>query len=652
MTEEPRPVLIREKLDVCELDRARMSLLNPALIEQKKQDRTIDENAKPVLEMTMREGIETVWDRYEMQQPHCKYCAEGVSCSRCAFGPCRIIPPNRIRGVCGADADLIVSRNLLDMIATGAAAHSDHGRDIAETLYKVGLGKTKDYVITDTEKLERIAKEFGIVTDRKKPEQLAAELGKALLEEYGMLKGSLRFTGRAPKATREIWEKLGIIPRGIDWEVVDAMHRIQMGVGSDYVGILLHGLRTSLSDGWGGSMVGTEISDVLFGTPSVSQSTMNLAVLKADHVNISVHGHNPMLSEMIVKACADPELVALAKKNGAKGINLIGLCCTGNELLMRKGIPMSGNHLNQELVITTGALEAMVVDYQCIFPSLPRTASCYHTLIISTSPKAAIPGSYFFDFHAENAYPTAKAIVRMAVENFKNRNANRVLIPGEPVPVTAGFSNEAIKKALGGSFKPLIDLIAAGKIRGAVGIVGCNNPKVKHDYGHVTLGKELIRRNILCVETGCAAIASGKAGLLMPDAAKYAGDDLRAVCESLKIPPVLHMGSCVDNSRILVLAAELANSLNVPIHKLPIAGAAPEWYSQKAVSIGAYFVASGVYVVLGVMPKITGSPAVVSLLTEGLKGAVNASFAVEPDPVRAAVLISDHIERRRTDLGI
>ncbi len=652
MAVEPKPTLIREKLDVCELDRARMSLLNPVLIEQKKNERTTDENAKPVLELMMREGMETVWDRFEMQQPPCKYCEAGTSCSRCTMGPCRIIPPHRIRGVCGADADLIVSRNLLDMIATGAAAHSDHGRDIAETLYLLGTGKAPDYVITDKEKLQKICSEYSIKTDGKKTEQLAAELGGAMLDEYGMRKNTLQFLNRAPKATREIWSNMGITPRGIDREVVDSMHRVQMGVGADYVNMLLQGLRTSLSDGWGGSMIGTEVSDILFGTPTINSSKMNLAVLKEDHVNISVHGHNPVLSEVIVRAIDDPEMKALALKHGAKGINLVGMCCTGNELLMRKGIPMTGNHLNQELIIATGALEAMVVDYQCIFPSLPRTASCYHTLIISTSSKATIPGSYFFDFHAEDAYLTAKAIVRMAVENFRNRNPKRVMIPGEPVPVMAGFSNEAIKNALGGTFKPLIDLIAAGKIRGAVGIVGCNNPRVKHDFGHVTLAKELIRRNILCVETGCAAIASGKAGLLRPEAASLAGSDLRAVCESLKIPPVLHMGSCVDNSRILVLAAELGNALNVPIHKLPIAGAAPEWYSQKAVSIGAYFVASGVYTVLGVMPHITGSPATVSLLTEGLKGVVNASFSVEPDPVKASVLISDHIERKRTELGI
>jgi carbon-monoxide dehydrogenase catalytic subunit len=399
-------------------------------------------------------------------------------------------------------------------------------------------------------------------------------------------------------------------------------------------------------------MMGTEISDVLFGTPAITRSRVNLGTLKADHVNISVHGHNPMLSEMILKAITDPEIRDLTAKTGAKGINIVGLCCTGSELMMRKGIPMAGNHLNQELVIATGALEAMVVDYQCIFPSLPRTASCYHTHIISTSPKATIPGSWHFPFSQENAYVTAKAIVRMAVDNYRNRNPARVMIPGEPVPLVTGFSNEAIKSALGGSYKPLIDLIAAGKIRGAVGIVGCNNPRVKHDYGHITLARELIRRNILCVETGCAAIASGKAGLLDPAAAALAGDDLRAVCESLGIPPVLHMGSCVDNARILALVAELGNELNVGIHRLPVAGAAPEWYSQKAVSIAAYFVASGVYTVLGVMPKISGSPAVVSLLTEGLKGAVNASFAVEPDPVKAAGLITDHVERKRTELGI
>ncbi len=652
MAEEPKPTLIREKSEVCELDRARLALMNPAIIEQKKEERTFDEGAKPFVEMTMREGIETVWDRFEMQQPPCKYCSSGLSCSRCAMGPCRIIPPQRIRGVCGADADLIVARNLLDTIATGAAAHSDHGREIVLTLYGIGKGTVTDYVISDREKFLRLATEFGIDTGKKDDKKIAYELGHAMLGEFGTVKNHLQIAARAPKATQEIWEHAGITPRGIDREVVEAMHRVQMGVAADYVNTLVHGLRTSLSDGWGGSSLATEISDVLFGTPKPNESMVNLGVIKKEFVNISLHGHNPMLSEMVLKAAKDPEIQALVKKVGAAGINLVGLCCTGNELLMRKGIPNAGNHFNQELVITTGALEAMVVDYQCIFPSLPRTASCYHTHVISTSPKSRIPGSYYFEFEPETAYATAKAIVKMAVENFPNRIPDRVFIPVEPVKVMTGFSVEAIRGALGGTFKPLIDQIASGNIRGAVGIVGCNNPKVKHDYGHVTLSRELIKRDILCVETGCAAIASGKAGLLQPSAASQAGPGLRAVCESLGIPPVLHMGSCVDNARILHLAAELGNALNVGIHRLPLAGAAPEWYSQKAVSIGAYFVASGVYTVLGVMPKITGSPPVISLLTEGLKGAVNASFAVEPDPLKAADLITTHIERKRSELGI
>lgn len=377
MTEETKPILIGERQDVCELDRARLALMNPELIEQKKEERTFDEAAKPFVEMTMREGIETVWDRFEMQQPPCKQCESGLSCSRCAMGPCRIIPPYRIRGVCGADSDLIVARNLLDTIATGAAAHSDHGREIVSTLYGIGIGTVTDYVIADPEKLRRLAEEYGLKTDGKDDRKVAGELGRAMLEEYGSVKDSLQIAQRAPKATREIWENTGISPRGVDRDVVDAMHRVHMGVGADYANILAHGLRVSLSDGWGGSSMATEISDVLFGTPEPNESLVNLGVVKKSHVNISLHGHNPMLSEMAVKAAQDPEILALVKKVGAAGVNLVGLCCTGNELLMRKGIPNAGNHFNQELVITTGALEAMVVDYQCIFPSLPRTASCY-----------------------------------------------------------------------------------------------------------------------------------------------------------------------------------------------------------------------------------------------------------------------------------
>jgi carbon-monoxide dehydrogenase catalytic subunit len=368
--------------------------------------------------------------------------------------------------------------------------------------------------------------------------------------------------------------------------------------------------------------------------------------------NIVLHGHNPVLSEMVVEASRLPEMQQKAKDKGAQGINLAGMCCTGNELLMRKGVPIAGNMLNQELALATGAVEVMVIDYQCIFPSITKTAACFHTKVVSTSEKSKVPGAVHLEFHPKNAMDTAKAIVDLAIDNFQNRDQHRVLIPGEPVKMMAGFSVEAILKALGGTLKPLIDAIAGGQIKGAVGMVGCNNPKIKHDFGHVRLAQELIKRDILVVQTGCAAIAAGKAGLLLPEAAEQAGDKLKVVCQALGIPPVLHMGSCVDCSRILVLAAELAKALDVSIDQLPLAGAAPEWMSQKAVSIGSYFVASGVFTVLGIPPKIFGSANVLNLLASGLNDVVGAAFAVEPDPVKAADIIEKHILAKREGLGI
>jgi len=618
------------------------------------EERALDPTDQEMIVKAIDDGIETAWDRLASQQPQCGFGQLGVCCNRCTMGPCRIEPFGKKpdRGVCGATADLIVARNMLDDLATGAAAHSDHGREILEVLLETAEGKSQGYEITDEEKLHLIAKEYGITTEGRSKNEIAEGVARGMLEEYGTLKNRIQLLERAPEKTKKIWKDAGIWPRGVDREIVEAMHRIHMGVGADYLNILLHAMRTSLSDGWGGSMMATECSDILFGTPTPVESWANLAVLSKDMVNVVLHGHNPVLSEMIVKAAEDPELKKLAEKNGAKGINLVGMCCTGNELLMRHGIPIAGNMLDQELAIATGSVEVMVIDYQCIFPSITHTAGCYHTKVISTSNKSKVQGAEYHEFQPRTGLETAKKIIRIAIENFPNRDQARVRIPAKPMKLMAGFSEEAIRKALGGTYKPLIDAIVAGKIKGAVGIVGCNNPKIKHDYGHITLARELIKRNILVVETGCAAIASGKAGLLLPEAADQAGDGLKAVCNSLGIPPVLHMGSCVDCSRILVLAANIAKELGVGIEDLPLGGAAPEWYSQKAVSIGTYFVSSGVYTVLGVPPKIFGSQNVIDLLTVKLKDVVNATFAVEPDPVKAADLLEAEIDRKRAALGI
>jgi carbon-monoxide dehydrogenase catalytic subunit len=615
---------------------------------------SINEDARSMLARAREEGIETVWDRLAAQGPQCGYCAMGLSCRNCAMGPCRVDPfgEGPQKGVCGADADVIVARNLGRTIAAGAASHSDHGRDILEVFLKTAQGETTGYEIRDQAKLTALAMEYGIETDGQAMQDVARELGDAMMEDFGSRKQCLGLVGRAPEVRSELWEKLGITPRGIDRENVEMLHRTHMGVDNDYVNILLHGLRTSLSDGWGGSMIATELSDVLFGTPQPVMSQVNLGVLKADQVNIALHGHNPLLSDVIVQAAQDPELVALAREKGASGINLVGLCCTGNELQMRKGIPMAGNHLIQELVIMTGALEAMVVDYQCIMPSVTDVAKCFHTQVVSTADKAKFSGATHISFDPGRGLEIGKEIVRHGVEAFSNRNPERVRIPDEPVPMMAGFSVESIVSALGGTPEPLVEAIKEGKIRGAVGVVGCNNPKIPQDHGHVTLTRRLIENDILVVVTGCAAVANGKAGQMVPEAASLAGPGLNAVCSALGIPPVLHLGSCVDNTRILVLAAALAKHLGVDISDLPLAGAAPEWYSEKAVAIGAYVVASGIYTVLGVQPAIFGSKKVVNLLADGLEGVVGAKFAVEPDPERSAVLVRRHIEAKRQALGL
>jgi carbon-monoxide dehydrogenase catalytic subunit len=621
------------------------------MLDQNKE-LTVTQDGSRLYEKAKMDGIETVWERHEAQQPQCGFCDMGLSCRICIMGPCRVDPfgEGPQAGVCGADADIIVARNLCRMVAAGAASHSDHGRDLVEVLAGVADGTAIGYQIRDEEKLKRVAQEYGLAIDGKSTLGLAGELAQAMMEDYGMRQKAIKLVSRAPEKRRAIWEKFNLTPRGIDRETSEMMHRTHMGVDNNWQTLLLQAMRNALSDGWGGSMIATEVSDILFGVPTPRPTTVNAGVLKKDQVNIVVHGHNPVVSEMVSKACLTEDLVALAKKKGAEGINLVGVCCTGNELLMRRGIAMAGNHLMTELILSTGAVDMMIVDYQCIMPSVGKVAGCYHTKMISTSDKAQFPHMEHKEFHPDNAEQKAVEVVREAVENFANRGD--VLVPVAPQKAVGGFSVETIIGALGGTPEPLVEAIKAGKIRGAVGIVGCNNPKIKHDYGHVTLTRKLIENDILVVDTGCVSVANAKAGFKLPEAADMAGPGLQEICNALGIPPVLHMGSCVDNVRILVLVSALANALGVDISDLPVAGSAPEWYSEKAVTIGTYFVASGVTTHLGPMPPITGSMNVVSLLTDGLKDVVGATFAVQPDPEKAAHFLRQTIEEKRKALGL
>ena len=617
--------------------------------------RSIDPSVHDMLQHAEGLGIETVWDRFEAMLPQCGFGELGLCCRHCNMGPCRISPFDEEgpkQGICGATADILVARGLIRMIAAGAAAHSDHGRDIAHTLLLTAEGKGGGYEIKDEAKLMALAAEYGLEADGRSKEEIALDLARAVYGEFGKQEGPIQFTRRAPEKRVALWQNTGIDPRGVDREIVEIMHRTHIGVDNDPVNLILQGLRASVADGWGGSMIATELSDVLFGTPTPVRSEANLGVLKEDQVNIIVHGHEPTLSEMIVAASQDPEMLALAEKYGAKGIAICGICCTGNEVLMRHGVPIAGNFLQQELAIMTAAVEAIIVDVQCIFPALGALAGCFHTKFISTSPKAKFPGATHIEFHEEQAYDIAKEIVRLGVENYRFRKPGQVHIPADKTACMVGFSVEAIVAALGGTLDPLLGAIKDGAVKGIAGVVGCNNPKVQHDYGHVNILKELIKKDVLVVTTGCNAIAAAKAGLLLPEAAELAGDGLKGVCQALGIPPVLHMGSCVDISRILVACAAIANALGVDISDLPVAGAAPEWMSEKAVSIGAYVVSSGIFTVLGTVPQVLGGPVVTKLLTEDANAVVGAAFAVEPDPFKAAKLMIDHIGEKRAALGI
>jgi carbon-monoxide dehydrogenase catalytic subunit len=559
--------------------------------------------------------------------------------------------------VCGADRDTIVARNFLREVAGGAAAHSDHGRHLVLLLKAVAKGHGGSYAIQDEEVLRRYARQFQIEEKNRPKEAVALDLANLFLAEFGGQEDPLRITNLAPVKQQTRWKDHAILPIGIDRAVVEAMHRTHMGVDHDYIHVLKAAFQTSLSDGWGGSRIASIVSDILFRSPIPVVSSANLGVLQANTVNILVHGHEPALSEMLAVAVQDPEIIAYAKANGASGVTLAGICCTANEILMRHGIPIAGNFLQQELAIVTGAVEIMIIDVQCCMPSLPDVAKHYHTKIISTSEIAQTVGAMQINFdHSLNA---AKNLIKLAIDNFKHRDPLKVSIPGISKPLVAGFSVKAIKYMLGGtyraSFRPLNDAIIQGRIKGVVGIVGCNNPRMKLDEYITTLTKELIKQNVLVLKTGCAAIAGAKDGLLIPEAGlELAGPGLKEICETVGIPPVLHMGSCVDNSRILEAGTEivLEGGLGDDLAAIPAVGVAPEWMSEKAVSIGCYFVASGIDVVLGHSFWVQGSENVKKFLHEDVREIFGGSFHVRENPLEAAELIIKLLDEKRTKLGI
>jgi carbon-monoxide dehydrogenase catalytic subunit len=631
------------------------------------EKKSIDPATIKMLKKAQADGCETIFDRADSMKP-CPIGAEGSCCKNCAMGPCRVPAPKKKgetsaekakrMGLCGATAETISARNFARMVAAGASAHSDHARGVAQVFLAAAKGEVPGFQIKDEQKLYQVAMDFGVEIGDRSVQEIAIDVGQKAIAEFGRQEGETIFVKRAPLKRQEIWRKLGVVPRGIDREIVEIMHRTHMGVDQDYRNILMGSARTALADGWGGSMISTELQDILFGNPVPVYGQINLGVLKKDEVNVVIHGHEPLLPEIMADVVHDADIQQAAKAVGAKGVNLAGMCCSANEILMRHGIPVAGNFLQQELAIVTGAVDAMVVDVQCEMQSLAQVAKCYHTKLITTTYKAKIDGAMHVEFDEHHAPDVAKKILMEAIQNFKNRKPN-VEIPTDTTDTIVGFSHETINYLLGGSYRasyrPLNDNIINGRIRGIAGVVGCNNARVTHDDPNLTLIKELIKNDVIVLATGCSAMTCGKAGLLTPEATDiYAGQGLASVGKVVGIPPVLHMGSCVDNSRILMAATAVVKDggLGDDISDLPAAGAALEWMSEKAVAIGHYFVASGVFTVFGTTWPTAGSDEVTKLLFEEFETTLKGKWGFEPDPVKAAKLMIEHIDKKRKALGI
>ncbi len=620
---------------------------------------SIDPTAAEMIEIAESIDVETVFSRSASMKP-CPIGAEGACCKHCGMGPCRISGKDKEhkRGVCGATIETITSRNFLRMVAAGASAHSDHGRDVALTLKGVADGEIKGVTVADEVKLHRVAGLMGIDTEGKDVPTLVGEVADIALAQFGQQTGELAYASRAPEKRQALWRDAGVMPRGIDREVVEALHRTHAGNDQHYISLLDAAIRCSLSSGWGGSMLATDLQDILYGTPTPVRSEANLGVLSDTDVNILIHGHEPLLASMILDAAHTPEMQELAKEKGATGISVAGICCTANEALMRKGVPPAGNMLHQELAVLTGAVEAMVVDVQCIFQGLAEVADHFHTKLVSTSPKAVI-GEFEDHVVVDERDPGASAmlIVREAVENFVNRG--EVHIPSASEPLVAGFSHEYIRYMLGGkmraSLNPLNENIINGRIRGVVAVVGCTTPRAVQDAGVINTVRELIANNVLVVATGCAAITSGKHGLLTPETMEFAGESLAEVCETIGIPPILHLGSCVDNSRILTILSDVVatGGLGDDIAGLPAVALCPEWYSEKSLEIACYAVGSGAHVIFGgVGSPVSASETVTDYMIDGWTEKFGGSlrFISEPQDIVATTL--DLIDGAREALKI
>jgi carbon-monoxide dehydrogenase catalytic subunit len=572
------------------------------------------------------------------------------------MGPCRITPKSP-RGVCGADAHLIVARNILRWTAAGVAAHGARGREVMLALKGAADG-TLDLPILGPEKVVATAKSFGIFEETKTTQQLAGEIALILLEDLcRTLPGPHKtLEALAPPERLAKWKELDILPVGAYHEVFEALHRTTTGTDGDWENIARQVLRCGLAFAWS-SVVGSSIAmDCLYGLPKRSRISTNLGAIRLDTVNIAVHGHSPVLVAAIVKAARREDLLAEAVAAGSTGIKLYGICCSGHSALAKFGdITPLANAVGAELTLATGALDLWVADVQDVFPGIMDVAACFHTRVITTSDSARLPGAEHiaFDHHHSNldqADSLAERIVRRGIQAYGERQAGKIFVPQARMDAEVGFSVENILETFGGA-DVLLGHLRSGRIRGVVNLVGCNNPKVVYEEAIVKVAEELIAHDILTLTNGCAAFALLKMGFCLPEGLAGAGNGLNQALAPHNLPPVWHMGECLDNARASAFFRTIAIASGEPLTQLPLAFSSPEWSNEKGLGAALGFRLLGLNSYHCIAPPVAGSDKVARFFYEDTQELLGGVMVVDQDPVALAGRIVADFDERRAGLG-
>ena len=600
-------------------------------------------------------GCDTAFDRFDKQQPQCAFGMAGVCCKNCNMGPCKITPKSP-RGICGADADLIVARNLLRSAAGGVAQHGAHAREVLLSLKFAAEGRLKLPLLGE-KRIREVCKAFGIETRGQSTKRLAGKLADVLLEDLARpVPGEYRsIAALAPAERKEVWEKLDILPISAYNEVFDAFHRTGCGTDGDWQSTMKQFLRCGLAFCYTGVVAANIATDALFGVGHRATSKVNVGALKKGWVNIAVHGHLPTLVSEIVRIGKTEEFVRLAKEHGAEGIQFYGICCSCLAAMYRyEGVIPLSNAVGAELVLGTGALDLWVADVQDVFPSIMDVARCFKTTVVTTSDAARLPGAehYAYDHHHSNVEDTekiARKIVTRAIESFAARRDIPVFIPAYEVTAEIGFSAESVRERYNG-YGALAEALRSGKIRGIVNMVGCNNPRVVYERAIVDIAEELIKNDVLIFTNGCASFPLLKLGYCSLSALEKTGAGLRSVLGEDQ-PPVWHMGGCVDNTRASTILGGVAAEAGVAIKDMPYAFTSPEWANEKGLDASLAFRLFGIDSYHCVEAPIHGSTNVMNFLKRDTKETLGAVMTVDTDAKRLAAKILADLDAQRAALG-